>query len=278
MKRSDIIMHGGMRTAIRAQAAAFLALHSVAPRLGSVFGTHQRYLMSQAFLALAFRSKDRSVLMAEFLKAIRIHKLASPNTAEAFVREMLHYGFGFYGISRQDRRCRPIFLTDSVYLLIGQWLAIHLRTLDSLDGGGRLAELERRPELLALAHPFIVDAVMVSDTGSQPTGTFSLFTWLNEGGLVMDRMMATLPDFPDDAEQVPTNFTRYTDLEESLRISRTHLIRKLGMAERMGSLGWQGQRNRSTLWVSRAFIAEYDAYQAEKLAIIAHCFAAAAAA
>ena len=44
--------------------------------------------------------------------------------------------------------------------------------------------------------------------------------------------------------------------------------RKLREAEAIGSIGWEGNRGRSVMWISREFLLEYHTTQAYKLAII----------
>jgi hypothetical protein len=57
-----------------------------------------------------------------------------------------------------------------------------------------------------------------------------------------------------------------------LNLSRTHLSRKLKDAEALGSLGWQGKRGESVMWVSSGFRRECATAQAVKLAIIDDAF------
>ena len=59
---------------------------------------------------------------------------------------------------------------------------------------------------------------------------------------------------------------------ERLKLSRTHLARKLSDAEALGSIGWQGKRGQSVMWVSAGFRREYVTAQAVKLAIIDAAF------
>ena len=69
-------------------------------------------------------------------------------------------------------------------------------------------------------------------------------------------------------ECIPSTVSSFDDLGERISLSRTHLIRKLRMAESMGSLGWLGERGKSTMWVSAGFVREYHTQQSIKLAII----------
>ena len=104
-----------------------------------------------------------------------------------------------------------------------------------------------------------------------PEQTFSLFTWLNNGGLVMDWLMAGIEETAE-AERIATGVVSTVTLAQRLKLSRTHLSRKLRAAEELGSIGWLGQRGHSVMWVSPAFYREYAMAQAVKLAIIDAAF------
>ena len=109
-----------------------------------------------------------------------------------------------------------------------------------------------------------------------PERTFSLFTWINEGGIVMDRLIVGCQPASDGLDRIPTDVISVSGLAQRLRLSRTQLGRKLTEAERMGSLGWCGARGKSALWVSADFRREYHSVQATKLAIIDSAFEACA--
>jgi hypothetical protein len=84
-----------------------------------------------------------------------------------------------------------------------------------------------------------------------------------------DRLSAADPD----VERVATGIVSIAAMTERLKLSRSHLTRKLG-AEAPGSIGWQGKRGQSVMWVSAGFRREYATAQAVKLAIIDAAFAA----
>src|SRR6266542_4436712 len=52
----EIVGHPGMHAAIRRQSQLLLQAYDGNPRLSSVFGSQQRWLMAQAALALHFRA------------------------------------------------------------------------------------------------------------------------------------------------------------------------------------------------------------------------------
>jgi hypothetical protein len=111
----------------------------------------------------------------------------------------------------------------------------------------------------------------------KPDRTFSLFTWVNDGGIVMDRLIVGCLPGSEGLAHVPTDISSISGLAQGLNLSRSQLSRKFAAAEAMGSLGWSGPRGKSPLWVSAGFRNEYNAAQAVKLAIIDAAFEAAIA-
>jgi hypothetical protein len=107
----------------------------------------------------------------------------------------------------------------------------------------------------------------------KPERTFSLFTWLNNGGVIMDWLIAGIEETDAGADRVPTAVGSIAAMAQRLNLSRTHLSRKLRDAEALGSIGWQGKRGESVMWVSAGFRREYATAQAVKLAIIDAAFA-----
>jgi hypothetical protein len=134
--------------------------------------------------------------------------------------------------------------------------------------------LRARPAMLGTIQPLIADGLLGSNKVREPDRTFSLFTWINEGGIVMDRLIVGCQDDAAGAARIPTDVTSISGLAQRLNLSRTQLGRKFAAAETMGSLGWSGPRGKSPLWVSAGFRREYHAAQAAKLAIIDAAFEA----
>lgn len=243
------------------------------PRLASVFATQQRWLMAHVALALYFRSQDKGFKITEFVEMVALYKVASRNTADTFIKEMLHYDFARIVPGRSDRRIRPIEPTEASLQEIHGWLAVHLATLDGLDGGRRTETYLAAPDLLFRTQPLVADALLSSPKVREPEKTFSLFTWLNNGGIVMDRIIAGIDDADTGSERIATAITSVKEMAAWLRLSRSHLVRKLRDAEALGSIGWQGKRGQSVMWVSQGFRREYTMAQAVKLAIIDQAYA-----
>jgi hypothetical protein len=161
----------------------------------------------------------------------------------------------------------------AVLMALFGWHTLHLATLDGLDGGTRVAHFNARPELLPAMQPLIADGLFGSPDVREPEKTFSLFTWINEGGIVMDRLIVGCEPASDGRAPILTDVTSVSGLALRLNLSRTQLGRKFAEAEAMGSLGWSGPRGKSRIWVSADFRREYHSAQAAKLAIIDAAFA-----
>jgi hypothetical protein len=267
----EMIVHPNLVLVTRGMARAFVERREVDPRLASVFGTQQRWLLAHAAMAIYFRGlagDGPGLHSGAFLELVEAEKIAARHTAHAFLKEMIHYGVAFYSAETKGSKTRFIGLSDVAIKGIGFWLLLHLEALDAFDGGSRAGWFQRNPEAAQLLQPALADRLLSSSRMRVPKGAFSLFTWLNNGGLVMDWLMLGLQPAEADADRILTSVTSISDIAERLNLSRTHLGRKLRDAEDLGSIGWVGRRGQSTMWLSSAFRDEYLAYQAGKLALV----------
>lgn len=268
---ASIVQHDAILALLKTQSIALLESFKLNPRLGAVFATQQRWLLAHAAIALCFREgKDGvpSLILSRYLDEVAAHKLASRNTADAFIKHLLHYGYATAGVDPRDRRARPLVVAPQTLTMLRGWAMVHLRTLDGMDGGTRLAryiESEGAFERLQIA---ITARVLVNPSIRQPRDTFSLFTWLNNGGVIMDWLVTSLGPISHDGQRYDTAITSIGDIAVWVSLSRTHLTRKLREAEGMGSMGWSGARGESPMWVSAGFVREMLEAQAVKLAEI----------
>jgi hypothetical protein len=274
----DITGHPALHRCVRAQALAMVTAFRADPRRSSVFATQQRWLMAHLGLAMHLRrdpSDYRKQLTASrFLDVIGQHSVASRNTAEAFIKEMLHYHIIEYLPHTGDGRAHPFQVTEATLREFDGWVVAHLGTLDGLDGGNRLALFLKEHDMIARLQPLVAEGLLSSIPVREPKQTFSLFIWLNNGGIVMDWLMSGID--PDHAglDRIPTSVVSIGEFASWLKLSRTHLARKLRDAERLGSVGWMGKRGHSVMWVSNGFYQEYMTVQAAKLAVIGAAFEA----
>jgi len=273
----DIIQHPALEPCVRGQAKSLLMIHDASPRLASLFGTRQRWLMAHGALSLYFREVAASgtgagLLTGRLLDLVVRHEIASRNTAAAFVKEMLKYGIVCHVAESEGRRHRPIEPAPTTVYALLQWHLVHLTALDGLDGGARSAALRAEPETVRRLQPLIADGLLGSIKVRRPEPTFALFAWVDEGGVVMDRLIVGCEEGATSPDRITTDVTSISGLAHRLKLSRTQLSRKLAAAEAMGSLGWVGARGRSRVWVSPGFRREYHNVQAAKLAIIDAAF------
>ena len=84
----------------------------------------------------------------------------------------------------------------------------------------------------------------------------------------MDRLISTCEDAADPAGRRSTGVAAMAGFGDHLRLSRSHLARKLREAEGQGALGWTADRVRSPIWISDAFVAQYIKRIAAELAAI----------
>jgi hypothetical protein len=278
MTANDILGHPALDLRICGQARSLLMIQEASPQVASVFATQQRWLMAHAALAQYFRNEamvpGTGLLAERFLDLVERHELASRNTASAFLKEMLRYDIVRYVAKSEGKRHRPFEPSPTTLAALFHWHVVHLATLDGLDRGCRSTTFRGRPTTLGAMQPLIADGLLASNAVREPDRTFSLFTWINEGGIVMDRLIVGCQDDAAGLARIPTDVTSISGLAQRLNLSRTQLGRKFAAAEAMGSLGWSGPRGKSPLWVSAGFRREYHAAQAVKLAIIDAAFEA----
>jgi hypothetical protein len=282
LSAKDIEGHIAVRSHLRIRAAKLLEMHVENPRSAGIFATHQRWLLAHLGLAAHFESALAGGPAGMYASTVAARAVAegvsSRNTAEAFLREMVKYGFIEASQSARDRRIRWLTVSALAVRNVAGWLAANLATLDALDGGGRAATFLANPSMVAHVEPVAAQGFLSSPAIRRPGPTFLLFTEVDEGGAVMDRLFARHADHPDERGRYPTRIASHADFGAHIKLSRSHLTRKLRAAEDLGSLGWLGERGRSPIWVSESFLTEYVARQAAELAAIEGGFEAAVAA
>jgi hypothetical protein len=267
---------------VRQQAQSMQSAYQSDPRLASVFASQQRWMMALAGLSLALRrdgpSRRPQTTPSRMFELVDRYGVASRNTTDAFLKELLHYKIIVDAPGSDDRRVRPFEPSESGMTMFNTWFLMHLHSLDGLDDGHRCAAYAADAAAVARIQPLVAERIVSTPELRQPQKTFSLFTWLNNGGVVMDWLFAGIDLNDIGAERISTGVLSISEFAAFLRLSRTHLDRKLREAERLGSLGWRGRRGHSVMWVSKDFFDEYAMAQAIKLSIFdaayEECFSA----
>jgi hypothetical protein len=272
---SRISCHPKCHDEVRLHARALLDIHERFPRIGSVLASEQRGMMANIFLGLYFApgvEGRRGVVLARFLDQVEARGVASRNTADAFIKEMVKYGYLSHFTREDDGRLRPLEPTEASMIVFVTWVMEHLRTLDNFDGGGRAGIVASTPEMLSGLQPQIaVDLVGEGGAAEYPR-TLALFAWVNNSKLLTQRILAGMGDVAPDATHVSTDIDSATDLAKWLNISQTHFVRKLREAEELGSVGWEGRRGQSPMWISTDFLKEMLDEQTARFAIFDAAF------
>ncbi|MFN3627366.1 hypothetical protein [Parvibaculum sp.] len=271
----EIAAHPALLGLVQEQSRVLFAVYEADPRASSVFG-NQRYLMGHAAFALYFRRGRADPLggltAARFLDEIAKHGIASRNTGDAFLKEMLKYGIVQYMPGAGDGRTRPIEPAPSAIGALHTWVAAQLSTLDRLDGASRGETFATAPDALGTIQPLIADGLFSSGATRDQETAYANFIWVNSRGFVMDWLTSGIGTVTPGAARIPAGHVSIADMASALRLSQTHLARRLREAEEAGGIGWEGARGRSAMWVSQDFLREYLQVQAVKFAIVDTAF------
>ncbi len=271
LSQTDISNHPRILPLLKSQSSVFLQSFRADPKLSSVFATQQRWLLAHAALGLYFREGKpgaRSITLSRYLEEVARYQIASRNTADAFIKWLLHYGYAEITVDPADRRARPMVVRRETLDMVRGWVAAHLSTLDQLDGRERLPVFLASEELFPQLEIRIAHGVLTNPLIRAPGHTFSLFTWLNNGGLIMDWLIRNLGQISVDGARYSTSISSLSEILGWIKLSRSHLGRKLREAEAMGGIGWSKTGGGATLWVSADFVREMVDAQAVKLAVI----------
>jgi hypothetical protein len=257
-------------------AGGFLAVQNLAPRLASQFSSQQRCLISHATLGAYFRglrNGKAGLTRRDVVDLALAHGLSSRNTAAASFAEALHYGI-IQPVRRDSARGELVEPAAATLWGLSEWYRLHLAVIDGLDGGSRAPRMQADgAALVADLEPAVADRFLACPLIRTPPATYAVFASVDEGGNLMDRLIAGLDiTTADHEDRALTDVTSVSALARPFNISRTHTGRILAAAIEIGAIGWSGQPGRSRLWLSRAFRGDYARFQAAKLAIIDEAF------
>jgi len=272
----DIARHPRFHQESRLHARALLEAHEQFPRLSSVFASEQRGMMAGIALSLYFNSVPdlprRGIVLARFLDQVEAHGVASRNTADVFIKEMVKYGYLRPFPVDGDRRRRPLEPTETSMACFVMWAMVHLATLDSFDAGERSAVVGRDLDVLSRLLPHIAVGLVGDGGMAEYPETLSLFAWVNNSKLLTLRILAGVSDVESGVSRVRTDVDSIAELATWMNVSQTHLTRKLREAEAMGSIGWNGRRGQSPMWISTGFLKEMTDEQASRLGVFDAAF------
>lgn len=242
------------------------------PRLAKMLAAHQRWLLSQAGMALHLENGEAGLTIASLRELITPYGIASRNTVQNFLEQLEIYRFievvgknGRY----YPRRYRATEMSEQTMF---RWYAVNLMVVDGLDGGKRVAQLIGNPELFRLSHPRAIRNCIESKAWREPPASVSMFMWTEGGGLVVDDFIARVKNADVTQERIDIGYVNAPELASEFMMSRTHLQRMMRKAMDAGFMGWTDDAPRSGIWLSRQFLQDYAAWQAVKIANVNNAF------
>jgi hypothetical protein len=258
-------------------ARSFVAVHEASPRTAALFATQQRWLLCHAALGDYFRTirESGTGLTRRGLGNLALqYAIASRNTAYAFFDEALQYDVVRPIVASSGPQSEQVAPAPLTLQMLAHWYSVHFQALDLIGGGGRAARFHTEQEnLLALVQPIAAHALLTSPAIRSPGPLYTIFTWADAGGLLMDRLIAGIePEVLARQGRLLTDVSSISYLAQSFGLSRAHTSRKLAAAESIGGIGWSGRRGHSQLWISRGFYEEYAHAHARKLLILDEAF------
>lgn len=260
-------------------AEELLATHQEIPKEVRYLSDLQKWLLSQATLALHFEHRldpaRPPISPTNLLRFLAGTPIASRNTVLAFLNEMRHYGL-VEQIACADRRQRMFRARPYTEDLIRRWYGTHLEALDRIDTAGRAARLRDDPDLIVYAQTRMARLMLSSRGWCHPPASVGLFTRAESGSNVLHELAARAP-WHLPAGRVWIGPVSASGVAARYRISQSHTARILAAARGAGLIGWEFPGNRGNCWVSSDFVIDYRSWQALKFSAVSEAFSQAVA-
>lgn len=275
----EILARPGFRGALVMLAEKLCERFMGNPRLGRALGSHQRWLLSQAAFALYMEfiagKPDSGLTVGRLRDLVTVNSAASRNTVLNFLEEMRHYRYVADIPPPEGVKGRRRFLqvSETAEQAMLDWFRANLLVLDTIDGGNRLAALAADPSLFARTQPVAARACLQDRAWLEPPPDVALFEWTDGGGMVSGELvMLTGTKTPNDQGRICAGAINVRKLADNFLMSHTHLQRLFRKAAETGVVGWSGTRRKSDLWVSKAYIDNYQRWQAVKFSHLDRAF------
>jgi hypothetical protein len=268
---AELIANPGLLGAVRGLARRLRATYNDNPRIARLLSAHQKWLLTQAGMALNLEAGPRGFTVAQFRELVTLNGVASRNTVQNYLDQLEIYRYveKVGAASVRPRRYRATAISEQTMLM---WLIANLAALDALDDGSRAAEMMARPHLMALVQPRAARACLADKDWVEPPARVGAFLWTEAGALVMDEFISRIDDAHSQSDRIDIGFVDARALAADFMMSRTHLQRLLNKAAEQGSMGWHDDSLRSGMWFSRDFLDEYRTWQAIKFKYVNDAF------
>lgn len=275
---SQLVALDHFRDGLGQAVVELLQTHRDLPKRVRYVADIQRFMLSHAAMALHFEHTldhtQPGVTATNLLKFFEGTPAASKNTVLAFLIEMRHYNF-VEPIEDGNRRSRSFCATPDTEALMRFYFDLHLRALDVMDGGNRVAISSANPNLLHHAHPRFARLILHSEGWRKPPETVSGFTKSDSGSSVIHDLASRAPRHVTGSEPIWIGQVSATEVAKRYVVSTTHTVRLFARAKAQGLIGWKGSTNRGECWISPELVRAYHLWQAEKFSAISQAMQAA---
>jgi len=269
---AELVEHPAFVSGLSDLAQVLRAVFAEGPRMAKMLAAHQRWLLSQAGMALHLENGEAGLTIASLRDLITPHGIASRNTVQNFLEQLEIYRFievvgknGRY----YPRRYRATETTEGAMF---RWYASNLMVVDGMDGGMRAARLISQPQLFRLAHPRAIRNCIESKEWREPPENVAMFMWTEGGGLVVDDFIARVKNADITQKRIDIGYVNIPELATEFMMSRTHFQRMMRKAMDMELIGWSDDAPRSGMWLSKQFLHDYAGWQAVKIAHVNNAF------
>lgn len=275
----DLIADPRFILGIRFHAGRMRDMFDAGPRLARLLASHQRWLLTQVAYALSMERVDgdaSSGLTATALTSeITAFKAASRNTIRSYIDEVATYRFITCVPGEERKRPRRYEVAETAQQAMVGWVWSNLLALDVLDDGDRAERFRANPGWIRMMQPRIARDCLRDPAWREPPKRVGLFMWNDAGGLIVDYLMSRIDPEDKHPDRLFVGPIDSRALAADFMISRTHLQRLFAKATQEGCMGWDVDKKKPPLWISRAFVEEYCQWQAIKFAYVDQAFHAA---
>lgn len=271
----ELVRHPAFINGLSDLAKTLRAVFAEGPRLAKMLAAHQRWMLSQAGMALHLENGEGGLTIASLRDLITPYGIASRNTVQNFLEQLEIYRF-IEVVGKNGRYYpRRYRATEASEGAMFRWYASNLMVLDGLDGGMRAAQLISNPLLFRLSHPSAIRNCIESKEWREPPARVAMFMWTEGGGLVVDDFIARVKNVDVTQKRIDIGYVNMPDLASEFMMSRTHLQRLMRKATELELVGWADDTPRPSMWLSREFVQEYAAWQAVKISHVNNAFVSA---
>lgn len=261
--------------ALAALASRLLAQFDANPRLSRALVCHQRWLLTQASLALysdyALKGVGPGLTATSLSDWAASVGIASRNTAHHFVESLRSYRFIRVDADSARRPLRYDICDQSLEAM-QMWFGANLSVLDYVDGGKRAERHRLQPDLLLRVQPEFARRCLGDVAWREPSLRIGLLQWTECGALVMDHFMELAARAPLKDGFYDLGVLNIPAMAQRFQMSRTHLQRTLKKAEQQGCFARSGSQRGSKTLLAVDFFQEYCAWVAVKSAILDDVF------